>query len=208
MEDVLEVYTRPYDPERPVVCLDETNKQLVGETKQPQPAEPGQPERYDYEYKRNGVSNLFMLAEPLQGWRHVEVTEHRTYEDYAHVVRDLVDVHYPEAAKVVLVQDNLNTHTSGALYETFAPAEAQRILGRLEIHYTPKHGSWLNIAEIEFSLLSRQCLAQRIPDRDTLAKEVSAWEEERNAKATPVNWRFTTEDARIKLKRLYPTIED
>lgn len=208
MEDVLEVYTRPYDPQRPVVCLDETTKQLVGETRQPLPAQPGEPERYDYEYVRNGVANLFMLAEPLAGRRHVEVTDRRTRLEYAQVVRDLVDVHYSEAEKIVLVQDHLNTHTPGALYEAFDPAEARRILERLEIHYTPKHGSWLNIAEIELSVLQGQCLDQRIPDRDHLVKEVAAWETGRNTKASKVNWRFTTEDARIKLKRLYPTIED
>lgn len=206
MEDVLDVYTRPYDEKRPVVCLDETNKQLIGETKQPLPMEPGQAARYDYEYVRNGVANLFMVSEPLQGWRHVEVTERRTYRDYAHIVRDLVDVRYADADVVVLVQDNLNTHTPGALYETFAPEEAHRILSRLEIHYTPKHGSWLNMAEIELSVLTRQCLDQRIPDSQTLVKEVRAWEETRNGKATPVNWRFTTEDARIRLKRLYPSV--
>jgi len=208
MEDVLDVYTRPYDEKRPVVCLDETNKQLVGETRQPLPMEPGQAARYDYEYVRNGVANLFMISEPLQGWRHVEVTERRTYRDYAHIVRDLVDVRYADADVVVLVQDNLNTHTPGALYETFAPEEAHRILSRLEIHYTPKHGSWLNMAEIELSVLTRQCLDQRIPDSQTLVTEVRAWEEARNGKATPVNWRFTTEDARIRLKRLYPSVGD
>lgn len=207
MEDVLEVYQRPYDPQRPVVCLDETSKQLTEETRTPLPMAPGVPERHDYEYVRNGVANLFMLAEPLRGWRQVEVTEQRTRKDYAHILRDLVDVHYPSATVIVLVQDNLNTHTPGSLYHAFAPAEAKRILDRLEIHYTPKHGSWLNIAEIELSILSRQCLDQRIPDQQTLVREVSAWKQERDAKSSKVDWRFTTRDARIKLKRLYPSID-
>ena len=207
MEDILEVYTQPYDPQRPVVCLDETTKQLVGESRQPLSPQRGEPERHDYEYVRNGVANLFMLAEPLAGWRHVEVTDQRTRQEYAHIVRDLVDVHYPEAEKIVLVQDNLNTHSTGSLYEAFEPAEARRIAERLEIHYTPKHGSWLNIAEIELSVLSRQCLDQRVPDRATLVKEVAAWERGRASKSRKVDWRFTTGDARIKLKRLYPTVQ-
>lgn len=207
MEDVLDVYHRPYDPLRPQVCLDETTKQLVGEKRVPVVAAPGHPARHDYEYERKGVANLFMLAEPLRGWREVVVTNQRTAKDYAQILRDLVDVHYPDADKIVLVQDNLNTHTPGSLYEAFPPEEAKRILDRLEIHYTPKHGSWLNIAEIELSVLSRQCLDQRIPDQEALAKEVAAWKQERDAKASKVDWRFTTEDARIKLKRLYPSMD-
>jgi hypothetical protein len=204
MEDVLDVYTRPYDSRYPCVCLDETSKQLVGETRVPLPPQPGQPQRYDYEYERNGVSNLFMLSEPLAGWRHVEVTQRRTKQDYAHQLKALVDVHYPSALKISLVHDNLNTHTPSALYETFCPEEAKRILDKLEIHYTPKHGSWLNMAEIELSVLSRQCLDRRIPDPETLKREVVAWEHQRNSQTRTIDWHFTTTDARIKLKRLYP----
>ena len=208
MEDVLEVYTRPYDPVRPVVCLDELSKQLVAETRIPLPAEPGQPERVDYEYERCGTANLFLTGEPLAGHRHVAVTEHRTAIDFAHEVRDLLEVRYPHAEQVVLVMDNLNTHKPAALYEAFEPAVARALLDRLEIHHTPKHGSGLNMAEIELSVLSRQCLDRRIPDLDTLTREVAAWEQARNADPRPVNWRFTTPDARIKLKRLYPSIQD
>jgi hypothetical protein len=208
MEDVLDVYTRPYDPARPVVCLDELSKQLVAETRIPIPAEPGQPERVDYEYERRGTANLFLTGEPLAGHRHVTVTEHRTAVDFAKEVRDLLEVRYPHADKVVLVMDNLNTHKPAALYEAFEPAVARALLERLEIHHTPKHGSWLNMAEIELSVLSRQCLNRRIPDLDTLTGEVAAWEQARNADPRPVNWRFTTPDARIKLKRLYPSIQD
>ena len=208
MEDVLEVYTRPYDPARPVVCLDELSKQLVAETRIPIPAEPGQPERVDYEYERRGTANPFLTGEPLAGHRHVTVTEHRTAVDFAKAVRDLLEVRYPHAEKVVLVMDNLNTHKPAALYEAFEPAVARALLERLEIHHTPKHGSWLNRAEIELSVLSRQCLDRRIPDLETLTREVAAWERARNADPRPVNWRFTTPDARIKLKRLYPSIQD
>ena len=208
MEDVLEVYTRPYDPARPVVCLDELSKQLVAETRIPIPAEPGQPERVDYEYERCGTANLFLTGEPLAGHRHVTVTEQRTAVDFAKEVRDLLEVRYPHAEKVVLVMDNLNTHKPAALYEAFEPAVARALLERLEIHHTPKHGSWLNMAEIELSVLSRQCLDRRIPDLETLTREVAAWERARNADPRPVNWRFTTPDARIKLKRLYPSIQD
>ena len=207
MEDVLEVYTRPYDPLRPLVCLDEVSKQLTSETRSPQPAKPGRLARYDYEYRRGGVTNLFLWCEPLRGQRHATVTERRTRVDWAHVIKDLVDVRYPEAEKLVLVLDNLNTHTPGSLYEAFPPAEAKRLADKLEIHYTPKHGSWLNIAEIELSTMAGQCLDRRIPDRQTLEREVAAWEAERNALGGPVNWRFTTADARIKLKRLYPSID-
>ncbi len=208
MEDVLDVYHVPDDPRYPTVCLDETNKQLIKEVRTPLPATAGQPERDDYEYERNGVQNLFMFFCPLRNWRHVKVTDRRTKVDYAHCMRELVDELFPDAARIRVVQDNLNTHTPAALYEVFAPAEAKRILDRLEFHYTPKHGSWLNMAEIELSVLSRQCLARRIPDTATLQQEVAAWEALRNAKGATVNWRFTTEDARIKLKRLYPSIED
>jgi transposase len=207
MEDVLEVYTRPADPKQPQVCMDEVTKQLVGETRTPIPATPGQPERYDYEYVRNGVANLFMFFEPLAGWREVKVTERRTKVDWAEAIRELVDVRYPEAEKVVLVMDNLNTHGIGSLYEAFPPEEAFRLAQKLEIHYTPKHGSWLNMAESELSILSRQCLSQRIPSAERLRREVSAWQNERNRAKTPMIWRFTTEDARIRLARLYPSLE-
>jgi hypothetical protein len=206
MENVLDLYHEPYNPKRPQVCMDETSKQLVGEVNQPIPASPGQVERYDYEYERKGVANLFILFEPLAGWRHVKVTERRTKLDWALLMKELVDVYYPEAEIIRLVLDNLNTHVASSLYETFEPVEAKRILDKLEFHYTPKHGSWLNMAEIEFSVLSRQCLDRRIPDRDILTKEVAAWEKNRNNKAARMEWRFTTADARIKLKRLYPSI--
>lgn len=207
MEDVLEVYTRPYDPRRPVVCLDEASKQLVKETRCPIPARPGQPRREDYEYERNGTANLFMMFEPLAGWRHVKVTDRRTAADFAEVIRELVDERYPKAEKIVLVMDNLNTHKPASLYEAFEPAEARRLLDRLEIHHTPKHGSWLDMAETELSILSRQCLDRRIPDKPTLQREVAAWEKPRNKTRCKMDWRFTTKDARIKLKRLYPSIQ-
>jgi hypothetical protein len=207
MEDVLEVYTRPTDPNQPLVCFDELSKQQVKEVRTPIPPAPGQPERYDYEYERNGTSNLFMFFAPLLGWRHVKVTDRRTAIDFAHCMRDLVDVHFPDAPRITLVVDNLNTHVLASLYKAFAPAEARRIWERLEVHYTPKHGSWLNMAEIELSVLARQCLDRRIPDRETLIQEVAAWEAERNARQVIADWRFTTVDARIKLKRLYPVVE-
>jgi len=207
MEDVLEVYTLPFDPQRPQVCMDELSKQLVGETRTPIPAAPGQPARYDYEYVRNGVGNLFLFFEPLAGWREVKVTARRTMLDWAAAVRELVDVHYPEAEVIVLVMDNLNTHGIGSLYEAFPPAEARRLAKKLEIHHTPKHGSWLNMAESELSILARQCLDQRIPDLEQLRREVSAWQDERNQAETPMIWRFTTEDARIRLARLYPSLQ-
>jgi hypothetical protein len=207
MEDVLEVYQRPYDPLRPQVCLDEASKQLTKEVRTPLPAEPGRPPRIDSEYERNGTANLFMMFEPLRGWRHVEVTERRTGIDFAHVIRDLVDVHYPQAETIVLVMDNLNTHKPSSLYEAFPPAEARRLIEKLEIHYTPKHGSWLDMAETELGVLSRQCLDRRLPDRDTLTREVAAWEAPRNTAESKVHWRFTTADARIKLKTLYPSIQ-
>jgi transposase len=206
MEDVLHVYHRPYDPRFPQVCMDETSKQLVGETRTPLPAAPGRPARIDYEYERRGVRNLFLFVEPLAGRRHVQVTERRTKRDWATAIQELVDVHYPTAERIVLVLDNLNTHVGSALYETFPPAEARRLLERLELHYTPPHGSWLNMAEIELSVLGRQCLDRRIPDEATLVREVAAWGLDRNAHRTTIDWRFTTADARIKLKRLYPSL--
>lgn len=207
MEDVLEVYQRPYDPLRPQVCLDETSKQLTKEVRTPQPVMPGHPARVDSEYERNGTANLFMMFEPLRGWRHVEVTERRTKIDFAHVVRDLVDVHHPQAETIVLVMDNLNTHKTASLYEAFPPAEARRLIEKLEIHYTPKHGSWLDMAETELGILSRQCLDRRVPDSATLTREVAAWQDSRNRTESKVTWRFTTAEARIKLKTLYPSFE-
>jgi hypothetical protein len=206
MEDVLDVYQRPYDPKRPLVCFDEGTKQQVKETRCPLPCAPGQVAKYDYEYERNGTSNLFMFFAPLEAWRHIKVTERRTMIDWAHCMRDLVEVHFPEAERIVVVMDNLNTHKLASLYEAFPPAEARRIAEKLEIHYTPRHGSWLNMAEIELSVLSRQCLNRRMPDQPTLRHEISAWETRRNDAASTVNWRFTTADARIKLHRLYPSI--
>jgi hypothetical protein len=208
MEDVLEVYHRPFDEKRPQVCLDETSKQLVGEAVQPIPAEPGQPERFDYEYVRNGTANLFMISEPLAGWRHVMVTERRTAKDFAEVLRWLAEDVYHEAERIVLVMDNLNTHKLASLYEAFPPDQARRIAERFEVHHTPKHGSWLNVAEIELSVLTRQCLDRRIESTDELWKELEPWEDERNERQVGVNWRFTTDDARIKLKRLYPTVQN
>jgi DDE superfamily endonuclease len=207
MEDVLEVYHRPFDLRRPVVCLDEASKQLVGEARRPLPPQPGQPERFDYEYVRNGTANLFMVAQPLVGWRTVFVTERRTAVDFAEVLRWLVEELHAEADKVVLVMDNLNTHKLASLYEAFPPEQARRIAERLEIHHTPKHGSWLNVAEIELSVLSRQCLDQRIETLAALRREVTAWEEPRNDRAAEVQWRFTTADARIKLRHLYPSLQ-
>ncbi len=204
MEDVLEVYTRPHNPARPLVCLDETSKQLVAETRTPLPMQPGLPARYDYEYERNGTASLFMLFAPLEGSRQVKVTERRTAVDYAHVLKELSDVHFPEAEKIVLVQDNLNTHTPASLYEAFPPEEARRLVERFEWHYTPKHGSWLNMAESELAVLSSQCLDRRIPTMAALQKEVAAWLGKRNAHHAKANWRFTNADARIKLKSLYP----
>jgi len=208
MEDVLDLYHEPYDPYYPLVCFDETSKQLILETRVPLPSAPGQVARYDYEYERKGVRNLFLFCEPLRGWRHIIVTEQRTKVDWAYCMKQLVDEFYPDAVRIRLVQDNLNTHNPAALYEVFEPKEAKRLLDRLEFHYTPKHGSWLNIAEIEFSVLSRQCLDQRIPDEIALQREVAAWEEGRNTSEKKVNWQFTTQDARIKLKRLYPSYQD
>jgi hypothetical protein len=208
MEDVLEVYTRPYDPSVPQVCLDETSTQLLSHSRPPLPAQPGQPARQDYEYVRQGVANLFMCYEPLAGRRQVMVRERRTKADWAWCVKELLETHYPEAQRLVLVMDNLNTHTPAAFYEVFPPEEARSLVQRLEIHYTPKHGSWLNMAEIELSVLSRQCLSRRIPDQATLTSEVAAWETTRNTQGQAVDWRFTTTDARIKLKHLYPSIQE
>ena len=207
MEDTLTVYARPRDEKRPLVCMDETSRQLIKETRLPIAHGPGKPALFDHEYERNGTANLFMLFEPLSGRRHVRVTERRTRADWAYLVKELCDVIHPSAEKIVLVMDNLNTHSGASLYEAFPPEEARRLLDRLEIHYTPKHGSWLNMAEIELRVLSGQCLSRRIADRETLAREVAAWEKRRNETAAPVDWRFTTKDARIKLKRLYPTIQ-
>ena len=208
MEDVLEVYQRQYADNEVLVCLDETSKQQVKETRQPRPAQPGAVGSYDYEYERNGVSNLFMLFAPLEGWRRVEVTDRRTKVDWAQVVKQLVDEDYPDKDRIVLVMDNLNTHHPASLYEAFEPAEARRIAERLEIHYTPKHGSWLDMAEIEIGVMSRQCLDRRIPDQRTLRREAAAWQDRRNQEAIKVDWRFTTADARIKLKSLYPSIQN
>lgn len=205
MEDVLDVYAMPYDPKRPQVCFDEHPVQLIAEKRTPLPAKPGCPEKYDYEYRRNGTRNLFMIFQPLGGWRHVKVTARRTKLDFAQCMRDLVDV-FPEADKIVLVMDNLNTHTPASLYEAFEPAEAKRILDRLEFHYTPKHGSWLDMAEIEIGVLIEQCLDDRIPDEATLCREITAWQKARNDQRATVNWQFTSIDARNKLKRLYPAI--
>jgi len=207
MEDVLDVYTRSYDDDHVLVCMDETSKQQIMEVRRPIGQKPGQAYRYDAEYKRNGVSNLFMFFSPLKNWRHVEVTDRRTKVDWAKAVRQLVEEHFPQAKRITLVMDNLNTHTPSSLYEAFAPDIAKRILDKLDIHYTPKHGSWLNMAEIELSALGRQCLSRRIPNQQALRREVSAWERNRNADEATINWRFTTEDARIKLWKLYPSFE-
>jgi hypothetical protein len=206
MEEVLDVYKRAYNPKRPLVCFDERPKQLILEMREPIQARPGKAARYDYEYRRNGVANIFMMFEPLAGKRYVRVTEHRASKDWAWCVRQLVDEHYPDAEAIVLVMDNLSTHKKASLYEAFLPAEAKRIADKLEIHYTPKHGSWLNMAEIEISILSRQCLSERMDNMDRLGTEVLSWSEARNANESKVNWRFTTADARIRLKKLYPTI--
>ncbi len=206
MEDVLAVYTRPHDPARPLVCLDETSKQLVGETRPAVPMAPGRPARHDYEYRRNGTANLFMAFAPLEGRRHVKVTARRTAIDYAHMLKDLSDVHFADAEKIILVQDNLNTHVPASLYEAFPPGDARRLVERFEWHYTPRHGSWLNMAEAELAVLAGQCLNRRIPDPEALEREVSAWQTTRNSQNAKADWRFTTDNARIKLKTLYPTI--
>jgi hypothetical protein len=206
MEDVLSVYCLDFDPAFPQVCMDESCKQMIGEVRVPIPAGPGRPTRYDDEYVRNGVAEIFLFVEPLAGWRHVSITEQRTRKDWALEVRELLDVHYPHAVKVRLVMDNLNTHSIASLYETFPPQEARRLAERLEIHYTPKHGSWLNMAEIELNVLNGQCLDRRIPDIATMRKEAAAWETNRNIQPAPINWRFTSENARIKLRHLYPKL--
>ena len=208
MEDVRDVYARPCDPERPQVCFDEKSVQLIAETRHPLPLKPGQVERFDYEYQRNGTCNLFMYFQPLAGWRHVQVTERRTKVDFAHCMRYLVDECFPEAKVVAVVLDNLNTHSPAALYEAYEPAEAKRILDRLEFHYTPKHGSWLNMVEIELSVLSEQCLDERMPDEDSLRREIAAWESPRNERRATVHWRLSTSDARHRLKRLYPNVSE
>jgi DDE superfamily endonuclease len=207
LEDVLAVYQRPPDPAHPVICMDETSKQLVGETRVSLPVAPGQPQRDDYEYERHGVANLFLFSEPLTGWREGQVTERRTRTDWAEAMRELANQHYPTAERITVVLDNLNTHGPASFYEAFAPDEARRLTERFEFHYTPKHGSWLNIAEIEFSVLSRQCLDRRIGDAETLRNETRAWQQARNAASKTVDWQFTTADARTKLKRLYPVIK-
>jgi hypothetical protein len=207
MEDVLDVYERPYDPARPVVCLDETSRQLLGEVRSPLPPAPGRPARHDPEYERGGVANVFLVTEPLRGWRAGLVSTQRTRLDWARCIQYLVDVAYPAAEVIVLVQDQLNTHTPAALYAAFPPAEAKRLAAKLELHSTPKHGSWLNMAELELAVLERQCLRQRFGDQATLARAVTAWADRRNAATATIDWRFTTSDARIKLKRLYPAIE-
>lgn len=204
MEDVLDLYEEPDDPKRPRVCFDERPCQLISDVREPLPPQPGQPAREDYEYRRNGTCNLFVFTEPFQGWRHVEVTAHRKKPDFARCMKRLTDEFFPDAETIRVVLDNLNTHTPAALYETFPPEEARRILRKLEFHYTPKHGSWLNIAEIEISVLSRQCLARRIGDIDTMKREVIAWQLPRNQQRREVDWQFNTDDARVKLKRLYP----
>lgn len=207
MEDVLELYKRPYNPAIPVICMDEQPTQLIKETRMKIPVEPGKPERVDYEYERNGTAVNFMFTEPLAGWRKVNVRERKTSIDWAYEIKELLDEDYPEVEKVILVCDNLNTHTIASLYEAFEPEEARRLAERLEIHYTPKHGSWLNAAEIELSVFTKQCLDRRIPDMATLQQEAKAWYRKRNANQKGVDWQFTTEDARVKLKRLYPQIQ-
>ena len=207
MEEVLEVYHRSHDPKRPQVCFDEGSKQQTKETRLPLPTRAGDVAKYDYEYERHGTSNLFICFAPLESWRHIKVTDQRTMIDFAHCLRDLVDIHFPDAEKIVLVMDTLNTHKLASLYEAFPPEEARRIIEKLEIHYTPKHGSWRNMAEIELSVLQRQCLNARIPDQATLIEKVAAWEKQRNTHGSTVHWRFTTDDARIKLHRLYPSID-
>jgi DDE superfamily endonuclease len=206
MEDVLDVYTRPADPSRPLVCLDETSRQVLADVRAPLPPTPGCSARQDPEYVRGGVANVFLVTEPLRGWRQVQVSDRRTRIDFADCIKELIDTHYPTAERIVLVMDQLNTHSPASLYDAFPPAEAKRLADKLEIHYTPKHGSWLNMAEIELSALQRQCLDRRLGDRATLEREVAAWVTARNGTTTTIDWRFTTADARIKLKRLYPVV--
>jgi len=207
MEDVLEVYQRSFADDEVLVCMDETSKQHIKETRTPIPAQPGEVEKYDFEYERSGVSNIFMMSAPLEGWRHVKVTDRHTKVDWAILMRELVDDHYPGKRKIVLVMDNLNTHKLSSLYVAFEPEEARRIAERLEIHYTPKHGSWLNMAEIEIGVMTRQCIDRRIGSQEALRSEIDRWQKKRNEEKIQVNWRFTTEDARVKLKSLYPSIQ-
>ncbi|GLV55996.1 hypothetical protein KDH_28400 [Dictyobacter sp. S3.2.2.5] len=207
MEDVLEVYTRPYDERFPQICMDESGRQLIAEKQEGRPMQPGQPERYDYSYAQGPMLNLFLACEPLAGTRIVKVTEQKTSKDWAHFMQEVIDVHYPHAEKIVLVMDNLATHSPAAFYHTFPPAEARRLASKLEIHHTPLHGSWLNMAEIEFAALARQCLARRMATMEELEHQIACWQKQRNAAVTTVNWRFTTTDARIKLKRLYPSLK-
>jgi hypothetical protein len=207
MEDVLDLYCQPYDPRRPVVCMDEQPRQLVKEIRRPVPPGPGRPARLDHEYERGGTANLFLMSEPLAGWRHVEVSERRTRLDWAHQIRGLLDGRYREAERIRMVLDNLNTHSIASLYEAFGPAEARRLAKRLELHHTPKHGSWLNVAEVELSALTQQCLSRRIPDMEALRRQTGTWTQQRNAKQKGVDWQFTTADARTRLKRLYPDIQ-
>jgi hypothetical protein len=208
MEDVIQTYMLPYDPAYPVVCLDEASKQLFGEVRPPLPVQPGSPAKQDYEYERKGVCNQFMMCEPLRGWRHVKVSERRTRKDYAQCVRELVDVHYPRVKKIRLVQDNLNTHDGASLYEAFSPGQARRILNKIEWHYTPKHGSWLNMAETEIRIMNGQCLDRRLECQTKLAAEVAAWEGKRNVLKARIHWTFTLAAARLKLRKLYPSNED
>ncbi len=207
MEDILDLYTQPYDPQRPMVCMDETNRQLLADLQPPLPAEPSHPQRFDFQYEREGVAQVFLFLEPLAGQRQAKVTDQRTRKDWAEVMRELADEHYPQADKIVVVMDNLNTHTPASFYLAFEPSEARRLCQRFEFHYTPKHGSWLNMAEIELSVLGRQCLDRRLPSREQMDHEVQAWVKERNAQVVKVQWRFTTADARIKLRHLYPIFE-
>ncbi len=206
MENILDIYKRPYDARFPVVCMDELNKQLVSETRQPLPVRPGAPARYDYEYRREGIANAFILFEPLGNWRTITIHAQRTHREWAWVVKDLVDVHFPHAERITVVLDNLNTHVGASLYKVFAPAEARRLLDKLDLQYTPTHGSWLNMAEIEWSVFGRQCLTRRIGDGATFQRLATHWSNQRNHSKATVTWQFTTADARIKLKRLYPTI--
>jgi hypothetical protein len=208
MEDVIQTYLLPYHPAYPVVCFDEASKQLFGEVREPLPTEPGSPAKEDYEYERLGVCNQLMMCEPLRGWRHVKVSERRTRKDYAHCMRELVEVHYPQAKKIRVVQDNLNTHDGASLYEAFRPEQARRILDKIEWHYTPKHGSWLNMAETEIRIMNGQCLDRRLDSQTKLAEEVAAWESKRNAAEAQIHWTFTLATARRKLRKLYPSIED
>jgi hypothetical protein len=207
MEDVLDVYKRPYDPKRPLICMDEITRQMLSETREPLPAHAGSVERFDSEYKREGVADVFLFLEPLTGQRHLNVTEHRTRKDWAEEMRKLSDEWYADAERILVVCDNLNIHTPASFYEAFAPDEARRLVERFEFHFTPKHGSWLNMAEIEFSVLSRQCLDRRMPNIASMTEQVMAWADERNKRVVKVDWQFTTADARIKLRHLYPQIQ-